>query len=87
MVPDKEVDITLRPVGLLNGELSRRLPLGTTLKIPCTFIFILFFLLGLLLARSIPLELQARPYISLVVFAIFLAWARRYFIPKVSKIV
>ena len=57
------------------------------LIIPCVLILVVFIILSLisfLLGRA---QLTITPYISLLIFVIFMAWARIYFVRQAEKVI
>jgi len=70
-------------------SIGKALTFGTknmlTLFIPCLLILIVSLLLSRL-QLIISIQAQIAPFLSLVIFVIFMAWARNYFVQTVEKI-
>lgn len=80
----------LAKTGEVFSSIGRALSTGVlkigSLIIPCIAACIIFFVLSFLLANYIPLQMQARTYLLLAFFIVFLAWARRYFVPRLDEV-
>ncbi|MBW2978203.1 hypothetical protein KY331_05125 [Candidatus Woesearchaeota archaeon] len=70
-------------------SIGKTLTFGTKnilkLLIPCLLIYIPFQIIFTTLTL-IPIPLFFAPFVSLIIFVIFMAWARNYFVQEVNKI-